>query len=1031
MTYLWDSGQTTQDIIGLSEGTYSVVITDGAGCQLTATYQVGNNTTYSVSANINEEFCSSVDGAIDLTLTGGAGPFTFSWDNGETTEDLTNLVAGTYVVSISDALNCQSVQTFVVPQGSNGIQLTNFVIGNDFCGQGSGDINFNSGGTVDDYFIDGVLLPSSHAYNLTAGTYIISGTDSQGCYVEETITVGLDVNFSLSEVIVDETCGQFDGSIDVTATTTGLSYSWSSGQTTEDLMNVTAGTYTVTATDNVGCSVSLTSTILNQTGAFVITSEILTDENCQDGQGAIDIEVSGTGPFTYSWDSGQTTQDLTGLSAGIYTVQISDGSGCELTQTYTVNNIASFTVTAVITQEFCTSLDGAIDITVIGGVGPITFAWDNAEITEDLVNLAAGDYTVVITDGSGCQFTSTYTVGQGSSGLQLVNFAIIDESCGQGDGEVNFGSGGTADDYYIDGVLLPSSDADNLSAGTYVISATDIQGCFVDSTITIGSTGTFTLSHSSTDENCGQGNGVIDLTITGGATMTYLWSNGATTEDLSGLSAGTYTVTATSTGGGTCTYDYTIVINNNNSFEITSTQVDDYCGALLGAVDQEVVFGSGLTYLWSSGQTTEDISGVTGGTYTCTITDPSPNGCVLTNTYTIVNGTSGMIVTESITDELCTNGLGAIDLTMSGGSGNYSYAWDNAETTEDISNLTGGVYGVTITDMGDNCQMILSYTVIDIASTMAVTENITDEQCTNGLGAIDLTMSAGSGSFSFAWDNAETTEDLSNLTAGTYVVTITDLANNCQMVVSYDVTDITSTIAATGNITDEVCGNSMGAIDLSVTGNAGPYTFAWDSGQTTEDLANIAAGSYEVTITDQSTGCSIVETFVVANSGTNFGGSAVIVDATCATCVDGSIDISLNAGTTYTYSWLSGETTEDINNLNPGTYTVTITSAEGCDTTMVFDVLEVVSLSEEVLMSISMAVHPNPAADYFFVSFELPEGEAAKLIITDASGRLIQVRVVNGSDDIMIDAVDMAMGTYFITLESRYGVKVERLVIGK
>ncbi|PHR26682.1 MAG: hypothetical protein COA38_14440 [Fluviicola sp.] len=1031
MTYSWDSGQTTQDIIGLSEGTYSVVITDGVGCQLTATYQVGNNTTYSVSANINEEFCSSVDGAIDLTLTGGAAPFTFSWDNGATTEDLTNLVAGTYVVSISDALNCQSVQTFVVPQGSNGIQLTNFVIGNDFCGQGSGDINFNSGGTVDDYFIDGVLLPSSHAYNLTAGTYIISGTDSQGCYVEETITVGLDVNFSLSEVTVDETCGQFDGSIDVTATTTGLSYSWSSGQTTEDLMNVTAGTYTVTATDNVGCSVSLTSTILNQTGAFGITSEILTDENCQDGQGAIDIEVSGTGPFTYSWDSGQTTQDLTGLSAGTYTVQLSDGSGCELTQTYTVNNIASFTVAAVITQEFCTSLDGAIDITVTGGVGPITFAWDNAEITEDLVNLAAGDYTVVITDGSGCQFTSTYTVGQGSSGLQLVNFAIIDESCGQGDGEVNFGSGGTADDYYIDGVLLPSSDADNLSAGTYVISATDIQGCFVDSTITIGSTGTFTLSHASTDENCGQGNGSIDLTTTGGATMTYLWSNGATTEDLSGLSADTYTVTATSTGGGTCTYDYTIVINNNNSFEITSTQVDDYCGALLGAVDQEVVFGSGLTYLWSSGQTTEDISGVTGGTYTCTITDPSPNGCVLINTYTIVNGTSGMIVTESITDELCTNGLGAIDLTMLGGSGNYSYAWDNTETTEDISNLTGGVYGVTITDISDNCQMILSYTVIDIASTMAVTESITDEQCTNGLGAIDLTMSAGSGSFSFAWDNAETTEDLSNLIAGTYVVTITDLANSCQMVVSYDVTDITSTITATGNVTDEVCGNGLGAIDLSVTGNAGPYTFAWDSGQTTEDLANIAAGSYEVTITDQSTGCSIVETFVVANSVTNFGGSAVIVDATCATCVDGSIDISLNAGTTYTYSWLSGETTEDINNLNPGTYTVTITSAEGCDTTMVFDVLEVVSLSEEALMSISMAVHPNPAADYFFVSFELPEGETAKLIITDASGRLIQVRVVNGSNDIMIDAVDMAMGTYFITLESRYGVKVERLVIGK
>lgn len=1107
-TYAWDSGPTSQDIAGLSEGTYTVVITDGAGCQLTATYQIVNNTTYSVSANIIQEFCTSVDGQIDLTLTGGATPFTFSWSNGATTEDLTNVVAGTYVVTISDALNCQSVQTFVVPQGSNGIQLTNFVIGDDYCGQGIGDINFNSGGTVDDYFIDGVLLSSSHAYNLTAGTYIISGTDNQGCYVEESITVGEVVNFSLSEVTVDETCGQFDGAIDVTASATGLSYSWSSGQTTEDLLNVTTGTYTITATDNVGCSVSLTSTVLNQTGTLGITSETVTDEDCQNGLGAIDIEVSGTGPFTYAWNSGQTTQDLAGLSAGTYTVQISDGSGCELTQTYTINNVSSFSVDALITDEFCTSLDGAIDLTVSGGGGPFTFAWDNTAITEDLANLAAGDYTVIISDGSGCQFTATYTVNQGSTGLQLVNFAIIDESCGQSDGEVNFGSGGTADDYYIDGVLLPSSDADNLSAGTYLISATDNQGCYVDSMITIGSSGTFTLSHVSIDETCGQGNGGINLTVVGGATMTYLWSNGATTEDLSGLSADTYTVTATSTDvGGTCTFDYTIVINNNNSFEITSTQVDEYCGGLIGAVDQEVVFGSGLTYLWSSGQTTEDISGVTGGTYTCTVTDPAPNGCTFTYTYILANGTSGMAVTESITDELCslglgtidltmsggsgaydfawdntettedisnlsagtyvvtitdlgdncqlilpyevnnivstmavtenitdeicTNGLGAIDLTLSGGSGNFDFAWDNTEITEDISNLSAGTYVVTITDLMDNCQMIVSYDVNDVPSTMAVTENITDEQCTNGLGAIDLTMTGGSGNFDFAWDNTEVTEDISNLSAGTYVVTITDLVSTCEMIVSYDVVDITSTITATGNITNDVCNDAVGEIDLTVTGNGGPYSFAWDNAETTEDITNLTAGNYEVTITDQSTGCSIVETYTVTNTTISFGGSAVIVDATCATCADGSIDVILNTGTTYTYSWLSGATTEDINNLLPGTYTITVNSAEGCDTTMVFEVLEMVGLSEETLLSISMAIHPNPAFDHFVVSYGLPEGEAAKLIITDAFGRLIQVYSVNGSDEIMVDAVDMAIGTYFITLESRFGNKVERVVIGK
>ena len=1027
-TYAWDSGQVSQDITGLSAGTYTVVITDGAGCQLTESYQVANDATYTVSASITEEFCTSVDGAINLTLAGGAAPYTFSWSNGATTEDLTNVAAGTYTVTISDAFNCQSVETYVVPQGSNGIQLINFVIVDDFCGQGIGDVNFSSGGTVDDYFLDGVLLPSSHAYNLTAGTYVISGTDNQGCYVEETVVVGNTVNFTLSQVTTDETCGQLDGAIDVTASTTGLMYAWDSGQTTEDLLNVAAGTYTVTATDNVGCSVSLTSTIQNQTGAFGITSEVVTDENCQDGQGAIDIDVSGTGPFTYAWNSGQMTQDLTGLSAGTYTVIISDGSGCQLTQTYTINNAASFAVSANITEEFCTSQDGEIDLTVTGGVGPITYAWSTGAITEDLTSIAAGTYDVLITDGTGCEFAETYTVGQGSSGLQLVNFSIIDENCGQGDGEVNFGSGGTADDYFLDGVLLPSSDADNLSAGTYVISATDNQGCYVDSTITIGSTGTFTLSHVSTHESCELGNGAIDLTVTGGSTMSYVWSNGATTEDLSGLSAGTYSVSATSTGGGTCTVDYTVVINNNNSFDLTSTEIDEYCGGANGAIDQQAIFGSGLTYAWSSGQTTQDLSGIAAGTYTCTVTDPATNGCTFTYDYVISNGTNGMIPTEIITNEFCSYGDGSIDLTMSGGSGSYSFAWDNLETTEDISNLSAGTYVVTITDLGDNCQMTASYDVTNSGS-MVATEIISDDQCTNGVGAIDLTITAGSGSYSFAWDNLETTEDISNLLAGTYVVTITDLSDNCQITETYVVGDTITTLAATASITDEVCNDGTGAIDLSVTGNAGPYSFAWDNAEVTEDITNLSAGNYEVTVTDQASGCTITETYAVANAVANFGGSGVIVDATCATCLDGSIDVTLNPGT-YTYSWDSGETTEDLFNLNPGTYTLTVSIGD-CDTTMVFEVQEMVSLDEESLLNISMTVHPNPAYDNFNVHVVLPEGEEAKVTITDASGRLIETHKVSGEDQLTISVDEMALGVYFVTLESRFGTEVERVVTGK
>ena len=782
-------------------------------------------------------------------------------------------------MTITDGANCQTTETITVGQGSSGLQLINFVVGNEYCGQQNGDINFNSGGTADDYYIDGVLLNVSHAYNLSAGTYVISATDNQGCYVEETILVEEDVNFTLSEVTTDEDCGQSNGAIDITVTGgTGLTYAWSSGQVTEDIINVPAGTYTVVVTDDANCSQSLTSTIVNQTGAFGITSSTVVDENCQDGQGSVDVEVSGTGPFTYAWSNGATTEDISGLSAGTYTVVITDGAGCQLTESFQVMNIASFTVAESITEEFCTSQDGEIDLTVTGGVGPYTFDWDNGATTEDLTNLSAGTYTVTIYDATNCQTTLTYVVGQGSTGLQIVNLEITNEFCGQGDGEIDWGSGGTADDYYFDGVWIAQSEVTNLNAGTYTIAATDNQGCYVETTVTVGSEGSFTLSNVATNESCGQSDGAIDLTVAGGGTMTYSWSNGATTEDISGLSAGTYTVTATSTGGGpTCTVDYSVTIVDVSTFNVTATQTDDFCGSGIGSINQEIVFGSGLTYLWSTGATTQDLTGLMTGAYYCVVTDPAVGGCEDTLFYNVGNISNGTIISEAIVSDTCDQGYGSIDLTVTGGTGSFTFAWDNSATTEDINGLTGGTYVVTITDNGD--------------------------------------------------------------------------------------------------------------------------------------------------------GCILQETYTVPSINTTFNGSGVVTDATSATSGDGAIDVTLSGATTYTYSWDSGQITEDLSGLNPGTYTLTATSAEGCDTTMTFEVLNTASLEEDALLNISVSIYPNPVQGAFYVSYVLPEGLDGEVVITDAFGRIVRKASVVGTDQISFDSETFANGMYFVTLRSRKVSKMERVVI--
>ena len=888
VTYVWSNGATTEDVSGLIAGVYNVTATDNNGCQVNGSYTITNNGSSLAMSNasITDEYCGSGSGAVTVTVTGGTLPYTYLWSNGGTTNMIDNLSAGTFSVTVTDASGCLVNGSYTVTNNPGNLALSGTVT-DEVCGDGTGVIDVvTTGGNLPlDYVWDSGEITEDLA-NLSEGTYNLTVTDNYGCTANYAGTVanisgGLGVAIT---TVTDENCGQTNGAIDATVTGTGIvSTVWDSGQTTEDISGLTAGSYTLTVTNSVGCSASATGTVVNQTGTLAISFTNVGDENCLNGQGFVDIEVSGTGPFTYAWSDMQTTQDAIGLGTGIYTVTITDGLGCDLSQDFTVNNINNTNLSAnsLVIDAMCTSSNGEIDVTIVGGLSPFTYSWDTGDLTEDITGLVAGDYVITITDAANCQVSQVVTVGSQSSGLGFVDLDITDEFCGQCDGEVVFFTGGTADDYYIDGVNLGGWQGTDLCAGTYTASISDDLGCWADSIFTVASDAFFDVTGTTTDEVCGDGSGTADITVTGGGggggTFTFLWSSGETTEDLTGMSAGTYTVTVTSGGGFPCSVDYTVTIGNNSTFEISGAITDAYCGVSDGTIDQTVVSGSGLTFAWSNGPTTEDVSGLAPGIYTCTVTDPAPNGCVETFDYIVGTVSNGMVASAVITDEECGNGLGAIDLTMTAGSGTFIYVWSNTATTEDISGLTSGTYDVTITDSGDGCEM--------------------------------------------------------------------------------------------------------------------------------------------------------TESFTVNNMNTVFGGGSIVIDASCATCADGSINVILSGATTYTYAWDNSETTEDIFNLNPGTYTVIITSAEGCDTTMVFDVLNTASLAEEALLNISMNIYPNPAADNFVVNCVLPDGEEGEVIVTDAFGKLIQKATVSGTDELNINSVDMESGMYFVTLRSRKVAKVERLVI--
>jgi hypothetical protein len=429
-----------------------------------------------------------------------------------------------------------------------------------------------------------------------------------------------------------------------------------------------------------------------------------------------------------------------------------------------------------------------------------------------------------------------------------------------------------------------------------------------------------------------------------------LWSNGATTEDISGLSAGTYTCTITRDGFFTCTIDYEVTIANDVTFDIAGVATDEYCGNANGAIDQTIITGSGLTYVWSHGPTTEDVTGLTAGAYTCVVTDPLA-ACTDTLDYVIVGTSNGTVINSVIADEVCGQSNGSIDLALTGGSGMFTFAWDNAAATEDVSGLASNTYEVTVTDQGDGCIITESFVV---------------------------------GSTSTLFDGS-------------------------------------------GVVTDENCGQMDGAIDVTLSG-ATTYTYSWDNGATTEDLTGVGAGTYVLTATSAE-GCDTTMTFVVTGLGTVFNVTGVVTNATCATCADGFIDVTGWAG--FTYSWNTGATTQDITLLNPGQYTLTVTATSGCDTTLVFDVLNTASLEEMAALSINVDVHPNPATDQFVVNYEMPTGQDGEIVITDALGKIIDRINVTGTDALPVDARNYATGMYFITLQSRKITKVKRVVVNR
>ncbi|MDF1698578.1 MAG: T9SS type A sorting domain-containing protein [Saprospiraceae bacterium] len=836
------------------------------------------------------------------------------------------------------------------------------------------------------------------AIMLSGGDHNVTVTDDSSGEVIETVTIGAPdplISFIVSQT--DAFCnGESTGTAEVSATggTPNFLYDWGGGISGPVQNSLAAGSYVVTVSDNNDC-LSFLDVIIDQPDPIVINIITQMDPSCN-GQtnGMIEVEASGgNGNFTYNWLDGIGIPNLGTLSdigAGDYQIEVVDGMGCVTQTTITLGEPDELLSTITSTDVNCfDGNDGTATAAGEGGSGGFSFEWSNGSTNQTISSLAAGEYTVTVTDSENCTSVSSTEIMQPDDAVEAGITIITQPNCGNTDGELSaFATGGSPDYTYLWDDNSTNPVRSNLTSGIYTITVTDDNNCTSESSITLEDNDGVTLAANDVSNNTcfGGMEGSATISASGGnGALTYTWSNGGSNATENNLPAGEYTITVTDESN--CSGEISIEITEPNAFEANETITDVTCNGIAnGSIQLDASGGTGdLTYLWNTGADGSTITDLIPGIFSVTITDA--NNCTGEIEFVISEPDAIETGTVDSNTPTCTGDAdGSINLSPMGGTGNLSYLWSNGETTNGITDIPAGDYSITITDEND-CEAIFEFT-LDDATEISITATSTAPTCNDGSdGSANVALSGGSGTYIILWSTDETTETIEGLTAGEYAVTITD-DKGCTNETSIEIL-APEAIDANLTVTNET---SNGASDGSATADPqnglAPYTFSWSTGETTASIENLAPGMYSVTITDANN-CTIEISFNVNNGDCNLSADVVSQDISCFGEEDGSISVNvMGAVEPITYQWSTDATSESISDLVAGTYNVTIVDANNCELQVTdIEIMEPDSLSSSDPI-ITDASSPSSMDGSIDIEFTGGTGELT-IDFTDGDGNSI------------------------------------------
>jgi gliding motility-associated-like protein len=963
-------GQTGTTATGLAEGSYYVVVTDVNGCVSTSsTFIINQPTQLTSTVTVTDVTCRFECNGIALLLpAGGTTPYSFSWNDplSQTSNMAVGLCSGSYEGTVTDAMGCQVSQSITIvdpPELSLDIQVSDAN-----CGQSDGQACAIPVGGTPGYQFEWLSGETDNCISgISSGTYGVKVTDALGCIYETYVSVQdiegpTAVITSQTNVECNSGCnGQ--ATVDMEGGTGNFIVQWdanANNQTNPTAANLCMGMYSVLITDEVGCSASTSVTI---TQPLQINYNLAVSQpscfNVQDGEASVSVS-GGTAPYAFQWlDGGNNllgvSNTIANLPFGNYTLIITDDNGCSVIETFTLNNPEPLWGTTSATNISCyDACDGTITATVQNGQAPYSYQWGTSTSSQTgsvAMNLCPGTHQVVATDANGCSVTLTGTVTQPEQLSSTINNYSNISCNGACDGYASAViQGGTAPYTYSWSSGGSSSQvANNLCPGLITFTVTDANGCSSSSSVTITEPQPLNSFITKNNVSCFDAcNGNATIFLSGGtAPYTYQWNDPqfTNTSSVGNLCAGTYTVTVLDDNN--CQTQNAVTITQPTGLTINITTTNPNCGESNGFIAAGVGGGVGpYTYQWNDPytQTSATAVGLQAGCYTLTIDDAQ--GCV-TDTLVCLDNIDGPSITLNNSQNLLCNGdqNGVVDFNVSGGILPYqSITWYQGTTVlpqyagmTSTADLAGGCYTIEVVDAA-GCSNSLTECISESSTLNSAVTSFTHPSCNSGCdGIATVQASGGSGSYSYLWNTGTSPNQATNngMCAGTYSVTVSD-QNGCTSQSNVTLNNPSPIDIGILDLNNPACtGDCTGLVQVTVAGGAGAYNYSWSTGTSSGPLvSNLCAGSHSVTVIDGN-GCS-ANYAVEIQEPTELTLQISTINATCSNANGGATVTASGGAGGYSYNWGGVGNTPNVSTntgLPPGTYTVFVTDANGCEAT--------------------------------------------------------------------------------------------------